>query len=510
MKYLSTPSQRWSARGLGLLSGSMMLGGAGLIVTNPQFQNTQQLQSIHTLGSLQQSVVVPQNGMAARGLGFALFAGGIATGGLSLWLSDGEPRSLTPETVSRTALPDGREALLLPPEDEVIAELRRRIATLLHSHPWLKSTMRAFCVVITGLSGSGKSTVANAIALLRTILWGWPIVILDPHGDKNLHQGTWSAGHLYGSTQLSKMPIVQQITAAWERFSQPYEPFKADKGQRRSIIVDEFTGWADGTEAPELITLTQPVLGHCLRRARGFGTAPILLLHGDKKGTAGGEGLPSGLLAQLLKLAAVIEVQGEANEENWGEVAWSGKARFKKPAMEYSDHNLEPVTIPELIYPGKLQQELGEILDYLGIGLDDDPMQEQVMSPELKRIDDALKQRFDSPEFTQALEDIYNGPTAPSLDDSESTYPDPQWQQIRANEEAVSLLAYLKRNGHRETDVNALRKNWGKRQDFHSRDEIRSLLVELNAAFIGEWLDDAATQWRVLPNWEDFPEWIPD
>ena len=32
MKYLSTPSQRWSARGLGLLSGSLMLGGAALIV----------------------------------------------------------------------------------------------------------------------------------------------------------------------------------------------------------------------------------------------------------------------------------------------------------------------------------------------------------------------------------------------------------------------------------------------------------------------------------------------
>jgi len=508
VKYLSTPSQRWSARGLGLLSGSLMLGGAGLIVANPQFQDTRQLQSIHKLGSLQQSVVVPQNGMAARGLGFALFAGGIATGGLSLWLSDGEPRSLTPETVTRTALPDGREALLLPPEDEVMTELRRRLSTLIHSYPWLKSVLRAFCVVLIGPSGSGKSTVANAIALLRKLLWGWPIVILDPHGDKNLHYGTWSAGYLYGSTQLSQQASAQQVVWAWERFSQPYALFKEDKGQRRSIIVDEFTGWADGTEAPELITLTQPVLGHCLRRARGFGTAPILLLHGDKKGTAGGEGLPSGLLAQLLKLAAVVEVEGEADE--WGEVGWSGKARFKKAAMEYADSNLEPVTIPELIYPGKLQQELGELLEYLGIGLDDDPMQERIMSPELKRIDDALKQRFDSPEFTQALEDIYNGPTAPALDDSESIYPDPQWQQIRANEDAILLLAYLKRNGYRETDINTLRSNWGRRNNFNSRDEIRSILVELNAAYIGEWQDEVANGWRVLPNWEDFPEWIPD
>jgi len=351
--------------------------------------------------------------------------------------------------------------------------------------------------------------VANAaIAILRSILWGWPIEILDPHGDKNIHFGTWSAGHLYGSTTLSKVPPAQQIVSAWERVSQPYEPFQADKGQRRSIIVDEFTGWADGTEAAELMSLTQPVLGHCLRRARGFGTAPILLLHGDKKGTAGGEGLPSGLLSQLLKLAAVVEVQGEADE--WGEVGWSGKARFKKAAVNYSDEALENITIPDLIYPGKLQAELGEILDYLGIGLDDDPLQEQVMSPELKRIDDALKQRFDSPEFTRALEDIYNGPSAPPLDDSENTYPEPQWSQIRANEDAIALLSYLKRNGHRKTDVNALRKNWGKRQDVHSRDDIRSLLLELNAAHIGEWLDDAATRWRVLPEWGDFPEWIPE
>jgi len=128
----------------------------------------------------------------------------------------------------------------------------------------------------------------------------------------------------------------------------------------------------------------------------------------------------------------------------------------------------------------------------------------------MTRSSDALKQRFDSPEFTRALEDIYNGPSAPPLDDSENTYPEPQWSQIRANEDAIALLSYLKRNGHRKTDVNALRKNWGKRQDVHSRDDIRSLLLELNAAHIGEWLDDAATRWRVLPEWGDFPEWIPE
>jgi hypothetical protein len=486
----------------------MMIGGAALIVSNPQFQDTRQLQTIHRLGSLQEDVVVSGGGMAARGLGFALFGGGIFTGAASLWLSDGEPRSLQPETVTRSRLPDGREALLLPPEDEVMEELRRRVSTLIHSYPWLKSVLRSFCVVLIGPSGSGKSTVANAIAVLRSILWGWPVDILDPHGDKNLHYGTWSAGHLYGSTALSAMPPAQQIVNAWERVSQPYEPFKDDKGQRRSIIVDEFTGWADGTEAPELMNLTQPVLGHCLRRARGFGTAPILLLHGDKKGTAGGEGLPSGLLSQLLKLAAVVEVQGEADE--WGEVGWSGKARFKKAAVNYSDEALENITIPDLIYPGKLQKELGEILEYLGIGLDDDPLHERVMSPELRRIDEALKQRFDSPEFTETLEAIYNGPSAPPFDDSENIYPEPQWSHIRQNQDAIALLSYLKRNDHRETDVNALKSNWGKRQNLTSREAIRSLLIELNTAHIGEWLDDATNGWRVLPEWGDFPEWVSD
>lgn len=506
MKYLSTASQRWSARGLGILSGSLMLGGAGLIVVNPQFQNRSQLQTIHTFGALQEAVVVPQNGMAARGLGFALFAGGIATGAASLWLSDGEPRSLQPETVTRATLPDGRAALLLPPEDEVMAELRRRVATLIHAHPWLKSVLRAFCVVLIGPSGSGKSTIANAIAVLRTILWGWPITILDPHGDKNLHYGTWSAGYLYGTTQLSKLPVAQQILSAWEKVSQPYEPFKEDKGQRRSIIVDEFTGWADGTEAPELMGLTQPVLGHCLRRARGFGTAPILLLHGDKKGTAGGENLPSGLLSQLLKLAAVVEVEGEADE--WGEVGWSGKARFKKAAVDYADSNLENITIPQLIYPGRLQKELGEILEYLGIGLDEDPLQERAMSPELKRIDDALKQRFNSPEFTQTLEELYNGPSAPTVDDSEAVHPPPRWHQIRENSDAIALLAYLKRNDHQKAGVDKLRKNWGKNQNLHSRDEIRSILIELTGAHIGEWLDADRQAWQVLPDWADFPDWI--
>ncbi|MEM6535577.1 MAG: glutamate synthase-related protein, partial [Pseudomonadota bacterium] len=39
------------------------------------------------------------------------------------------------------------------------------------AYPWLKSCMQAYCVVVVGASGVGKSTIANAIAVMRLLLW---------------------------------------------------------------------------------------------------------------------------------------------------------------------------------------------------------------------------------------------------------------------------------------------------------------------------------------------------
>ncbi|MBE7386307.1 MAG: ATP-binding protein [Leptolyngbya sp. SIO1E4] len=505
MKYLSTSQQRWTARGLSGLGLSLMLGGGVMAYQNPQFQQAEQLRAVHKYGSLQQAVMIPQDGMMGRGLGLGLFVAGLATSGLGLWLSDSEPRGVTPEAVVKTTLPNGQTLTLFPPEDEVLANVQQKILTLLSAYPWLKSCMQAYCVVIVGASGVGKSTIANAIAVMRLLLWSWPVAILDPHGNNNLAQGTWSTGRLYGSSQLSKVPVGEQIAIAWDKLKGGYAPYQENRRQRQTIIVDEFTGWSDPSEPDELKALTAPMTSHCIRQARKCGNGIILLLHGDRKGTAGGD-MPTGVLESLMKTAAVLQVEGQADE--FGELTWSGKGKFKPPGAEPTNKHFQRVSLPDSIRPGRLQKDISELLDYLGIGLDDDPLDEVIVKGQLAELRDALRRRFDSPEFIDALNQIYEGPTAPSSEADDNTYPDPKWDELRGREDCINLLAYLKRNHHREIDVNTLKQNWGRKNNLNSREDIRSILSELIALHIGEWTDVDTEQWRVIPNWEDFPEWM--
>ena len=506
MKYLSTSQQRWTARGLSGMGLSLMLGGGVMAYQNPQFQQAEQLRTIHKYGSLQQAVIVPQDGMMGRGLGLGLFAWGLVVSGLGLWLSDTEPRGVQPESVVKTALPNGKPLTLFPPEDEVLNNVQQKILTLLSAYPWLKSCMQAYCVVVVGASGVGKSTIANAIAVMRLLLWSWPVVILDPHGDNNLAQGTWSTGRLYGSTQLSKVLIGEQIAIAWDKLKGGYGPYKENRRQRQTIIIDEFTGWSDPSEPDELKALTAPITSHCIRQARKCGNGIILLLHGDRKGTAGGD-MPTGVLESLMKTAAVLQVEGEADE--FGELTWSGKGKFKPPGAEPTNKHFQRVSIPDSIRPGRLQRDIGELLDYLGIGLDDDPLDEVIVKGQLAELRDALRRRFDAPEFIDALNQIYEGPSAPSLDEEENTYPDPKWELIRQNSDTQDLLSYLFGKQLKESTVDTIRRNWGRRREYNSREAIRSLLAELVAAAIAEWTDSNQQGFRLLPDWRDFPEWLP-
>jgi hypothetical protein len=108
MKYLSTSQQRWTARGLSGLGLSLMLGGGVMAYQNPQFQQAEQLRAVHKYGSLQQAVMIPQDGMMGRGLGLGLFVAGLATSGLGLWLSLTQnpvalPRNRSSERLYRAA-----------------------------------------------------------------------------------------------------------------------------------------------------------------------------------------------------------------------------------------------------------------------------------------------------------------------------------------------------------------------------------------------------------------------
>ena len=90
---------------------------------------------------------------------------------------------------------------------------------------------------------------------------------------------------------------------------------------------------------------------------------------------------------------------------------------------------------------------------------------------------DQIRRRFDSPEFIDALNQLYEGPTAPSSEDDENTYPDPKWQLIQQNEDAKELLTYLLGKQLKASTVDTLRSNWGRRREYTSREDIRSALL---------------------------------
>jgi len=64
--------------------------------------------------------------------------------------------------------------------------------------------------------------------------------------------------------------------------------------------------------------------------------------------------------------------------------------------------------------------------------VDDDPLDEVIVKGKLAEMRDQIRRRFDSPGFIDALNQLYEGPTAPSSEDDDNSYPDPKWDDLRA------------------------------------------------------------------------------
>lgn len=505
--YLGNRQQQMLSLGLTVSGLVAMVGGGALAWANPQLYNPEIYEDAWVSGRMQgQLEYQAPTDRRGQALGQMLIAFGFILGGSGLYLASGEPATLRPEELPSSPAgglkglgAKGSPAELIP-EDAVIAALKAKIMHLVGANEWLRQCLMAPTVVLVGDSGSGKSTIANAIAVLRFILWGWPISIFDPHARENMQFGTWLVGQLYGLGGDPEGSIRQGLMEAM----QPFEPFAQDNKTRHTMICDEFTGWSDGSY-PGLAPIAAPALSHANRSTRKQGHGMIVLLHGDKKGTAGGEDMASGILESVLRFAAVLKVDGKTDD--WGNPCWAGTGRFKPPGKPYNDGEMSPVVVPDLISPGRLKREIGELLEYLGIGIEDDQKPPAPSIP--PQVQEAVEVAFNAESFMAIAERLYHGPEAADAHCLESL---PTWDVIRPIAELRSLLKFCREKEWRTVEVDRLKGSWGKTNKITSREAIRNLVQAAIAANVAAWSatnqNGEGSEFQILPGWHSWPTWL--
>lgn len=508
--YLGNRQQQLLSMALTLSGFAAMVGGGALAWANPQLYNPKVYEDAWISGRMQGDLAYQApTDRRGQALGQALMAFGFVLGGSGLYLASGDPATLRPEELpgegvdSLTGLKGlgvkGSPSELIP-EDAVIASLKTKIMHLVGANEWLRQCLMAPTIVIIGDSGSGKSTIANAIAVLRFILWGWPVSIFDPHAKENMQFSTWLVGRLYGLGSDPEGSIREGLMQAMK----PFEPFTQDNKTRHTLICDEFTGWSDGSY-PGLAPIAQPTLSHANRTTRKQGHGMIVLLHGDKKGTAGGEDLGSGILESVLRFAACIKVDGKTDD--WGNPCWAGTARFKPPGKPYNEGEMNPIVVPDLIGPGRLKREIGDLLEYLGIGLENDQALPTPAIPQ--QVQTTVEAAFNAETWQAIAERLYQGPVAADAPGLESL---PDWDVVRPIAELRSLLVFCRQKGWRTADVGRLKGSWGKTNKITSREAIRNLVQAAIAANVAVWSaknrDGEGSEFQILPGWQSWPTWL--
>lgn len=493
MGYISDRTQQNLAWLATAAAATMLTTGAALVMTNPQLQS-EAVTEAYRAGRLRQEYRAPE-AMTGRVAGYLLAALGLPVGGIGAMLADKQPRSLTP---TPTPHPDDQGRLVIT-GDDLQGELQARIADLLYANDWLRACLKSNAVILCGDMGSGKTTIAAAIALLRELLWGWDTAILDPHADDNLE--TWLNGRVFGAEKLASKAPEYQIADAWGQYRKRSQAY-------RSIVLDEFSSWGAGGEKSVLGSLTPDVMKHGTADARKFLHHVIYLVHGEENGMLGGTHVNSGWQVKLKTKAIGIRLVADYND--WGEPKFTGRAEFKPAGKEWADANFQPFAIPDLLKPGALKAQLGTALEWLEIGIDPDPCGEQLLDPKLKQaIEAELNQSFDDPALIQRLENIALGPViGHPIDGTAASEPIVDWQVVKGRPDAVGLVAYLKRKKMAEVDPRKLQQNWGRHQGLNA-DDIQGLLDLLTAIGAGHWLTDDSAQPKV---WElrISPDRLPD
>ncbi|MGB3613238.1 MAG: hypothetical protein WBA10_05535, partial [Elainellaceae cyanobacterium] len=297
--------------GIGLMMGAYGLHSA---LTPDYAVDDQVISDLYDQAQQWESFTLTES-MSKRMEGLAIASLGLVAIGSAIALSNAEPNRLVPEN-------DNKTPLVLPSPQETRETLINRLKVLLSNELWLKQMIGSPIVIITGGMGGGKSSIANAIVVLRQILMANDVLVFDPDADEDLAAGTWLTGQVFG---LAKQGEFGDIARAYL----PLALSGRTKGEPAiSVIFDEVSKWERLYNLGSEITQIVQFGAQDIRKKR---VQYIFVLHADAQITADmiHSQLPPGLLTSLTTQAAIIHVPVKADD--YGSPEPMGWIRFKAP-----------------------------------------------------------------------------------------------------------------------------------------------------------------------------------
>ncbi|MEM1281767.1 MAG: ATP-binding protein, partial [Cyanobacteria bacterium P01_H01_bin.152] len=358
MLLLNDKHRKWASLVFLALGGALALNTAWRSLHPPEVVPLERLQQIQAAMQANEAVVVPLTSKSYLNTLLLKMMGATGFLALAAYLSPRTPKTLEPDAAHPAPTPDAVE-------DEVHADFlnqfKLKVAELARTMPWLIEILKAQIIVIVGEPGTGKSSVAQSIALFRLILFATGIDIVDPDWDNNVLRQTWLCGRGIGSE--AQGTFREQLREYWSDIKgQTY-----GDAQGHCVILDELSRWTSSENVS--VNYLEGVIQDLYQRFRRKNIWSILLLHGLQQEYNFGNTVKAGTLTNLYPAAAVIKL--EQKKSAMGEAEFAAVAKFKPPGYPYTGDtsNWRDIAIPREFHAAYIIQLLGEGAKYLGIQL---------------------------------------------------------------------------------------------------------------------------------------------
>ena len=520
--------------GLLALSACSAIGSFWLAVAPPVLKNERIEQEI--VAALSRGESYQGAAPVAWAKALSLFLGGVAAttgfGGLSL--SSARPKTLSTPVLDDVANP--KTTTTLPQlsdrqyahQGQVITE---KLTQLFDEHPWLGDVVDIEgslmdMLVIVGMPGKGKSCLASSIGLLRKVMHYCPLYIFDADADKNVRTGIWVTGQVAGLTTSKSGALAGD----WGHldYKQQHDRMQAavlnelhtDTEPAATVIYDEEQRLNANGFDPKAIQ--KHYEDYTAYRKRG--DKVIHLWHEATRSGSGLSHLPkeSALLTELLNYAAVIDFNAAPSapqsKRHRSKEKNSDRAMYKPAGVKYSRSHMELITIPKLLHPQTLIEQLGGAAEYFDVRLSGyrDPGLAQRRAEIKRKVRRQLLGTDRDPHgnFKSGLQKVFETPLtqhylANKGDRSQVETEDGfDLEGLPSRELFIELLTYLENPSRAAMadeqgffELRRLMDNWGRKQvggvkRFSSTEKFRDFLSAYNLEGFGEWGNEGKTLWK--------------
>lgn len=267
----------------------------------------------------------------------------------SLQRSDGEPPSHTTRLQKDQAnwIQPATEQSVQTPEEQRRADLWQLI--LDHEGGWIAKLIGCPALLIYGGQGSGKTTMAASIALIRKLFGSHEIKVYDPHGHQNAHK--WHGCEIIGG-RLRYDEIAEGIE---EYFAGLCD--RTEESPPISRFWDELTNYATRVKSKQIGELLPSALSDA-RKARDF---QVFIGHGPDLGLVGG---PTRSGSHGMKQRGLVQLQLLFEENEIGDPYPAMRGVLFGQVRDRQGRSIDtPITIPSWLNPQQLIQWFPD-LDY--------------------------------------------------------------------------------------------------------------------------------------------------